>query len=135
MNSLICNYIFSGIKCNIIFENKVNILFDNSGTGKTFMFTILQSYLEEKEIKYILVDSRSSLMNNEELLLEGIDNSEVVLLDNADLYLSQVIINAIQAKGKLAIISLKSLSAYRLRGAGLYKVHYDKDELVTRRMR
>lgn len=75
------------IKCNIIIPNGLNIIMDDSGTGKTFGFNVILSFCELNNIFAIKIDYNSIPKNIYDVmyLFRGAD---VVIIDNADLFVN-----------------------------------------------
>lgn len=130
---------YNDIFFDIIFEDtdKTCIFLSPSGTGKTFLFNVLLEHLKENGVNIILVNSTmlSSLGNNitsiEKICLE--DNVEVVILDNADIYLTQEFLDKLVSSNKLTIISLKDVNRFSFKDFGFYRVKYLDNTLNVRR--
>ena len=103
---IIKNYNYSETIFNIDFSDKVNVLDDYSGTGKTFLMSMLSSYCEENNIPYIYIDYR---MKNS-ILLNELSNCKVLLFDQADLYMDFNMFEKIKNLNAISIISIKSTS-------------------------
>ena len=130
---------YSGISFDVSFEDsdKVCIFLSPSGAGKSFLFSVLAGHLRDKGISSVLINS---------VLLENLHNDidaieqiclnqdvEIVILDNADLYLTQNFIDTLVSKGKTVIISLKDASKFSFSDFGFYRVKYVGDSLNVRK--
>ena len=88
----------------IDFEGKINLLEDNSGTGKTFLCTALRSYLADKGIPCLAINSKIfQHLDFQNLILDG---KEVIILDNADLYLTDELLERLKKSTAIVIIAL-----------------------------
>ena len=86
-----------------------NIDLRMSGTGKTFLFSLLKSYMLDNDIVFKSFNYDSS-SNDVVVWLSSLSNSgAVALLDNADLYLDESLRKAIECKldSVIFIVSLK----------------------------
>ncbi len=133
------NGIYSDITIDVNFEDsdKECIFLSPSGTGKTFLFGILIEYLREMGITAVLINS--TLLNNLHNDITNIEKScldndvQIVILDNADLYLTQEFLDALLEHGKKVIISLKNESRFSFQNFGFYRVKYSEKNLNVRR--
>lgn len=119
------------INAHIEFKDNVAVIIDNSGTGKTFMFKIIASYCVVNHIKYTLFN-----YNHKEYSFDTfkkcIDDTDIIIMDNADLYMNPELFEYLKKCGKQIIISIKhtnSLTTYE--NCGFYKVKYVGNELRT----
>lgn len=97
------------IKVNVNFKEGYNILLDNSSTGKTLLISLLSDYLKFNNIPYIKCDfSNMTLLKKAINVIE--DSVKVILLDNADLYLTgEMIDRMLSVKDRVIIVSSKSI--------------------------
>ena len=122
----IINYEYSSTNFSVNFENKINLLVDNSGTGKTFLLNMLKFYCDEGGISCAHVDYL-----HQDVIL---DNKDILLFDRADLYLTSEMFNKISSLDATSIISIKSTVDLNLVGdIGFYRVLYYNKSIVTRR--
>ena len=130
---------YSGILFDVLFEDsdKVCVFLSPSGTGKTFLFSVLTEYLKEKGVGSVLINSTllGNLHNDigtiKQICLDS--DVKVVILDNADLYLTQDFLDALVSRGKTIIVSLKDESNLSFSNFGFYRVKYTGDSLNVRR--
>lgn len=130
---------YSGISFDVVFEDsdKVCVFLSPSGTGKSFLFNVLTEHFKENGIGSVLVNSTllGNLHNDvnaiERVCLDA--DVKVVILDNADLYLTQDFLDALVSKGKTVIISLKDESDLSFSNFGFYRVKYTGNSLNVRR--
>lgn len=110
----------NGIHVNIKFTSGINCIdLGISGSGKTFLMTLIEAYCVKNSIecRFFNYNTRGedikTILNNIE------DRDSVVLLDNADLYMSDEISNLMHKyKNVTFIISIKR----RLRLGEPYKL-------------
>lgn len=119
---------FSDVNFNVKFEDRINVIFDSSGTGKTFLMKVINEQCHAEEIKcqyfdYHLKDAK------EEAFISLATECEVLLLDNADLYLSKSLYKKLFSMEKKMIISIKRLSNIDTRNVGIYYIEYNGDNL------
>ena len=124
----------NGVKFEVAFSDKINVLKGASGTGKSFLFSVISSYCASENIPYALVDYRFVSEDNTEAILQYCKGKEIIILDNADLYLTPELFMGIQKLGATMIISKKTTFGLDMREAHLYAVDYIKGSLKTRRI-
>ena len=121
---------YGSIEVKADLKDKICVFFDMSGTGKTFLFTMLKSYFLDAGISFISVDYASYK------ILDGYDFSDdtkVVILDNADLYMTSDMFSKLEKSNKLVIMSIKSIKGLNQRYMGFYNVIYTKDKMQVMR--
>ena len=126
---------YGGINVTVDFSNKFNIIRQNSGSGKTFLFKILGELCEEQGKKCCYLDYQAA--NYSITTLISICNDfDIVCLDNADLYLNQEIMSELMKLDVQVIMSLKSSRNIEDNNEyfGYYTVSYIEDSIVTRRV-
>ena len=126
------NAIMSGVKFNLNFTDKINIIEQDSGTGKTFMFSMIDAHCKKEGIPCLLFNY--STLEFKGNLDEHVSGKKIVLLDNADLYLDSSFLNFLENQDCTTIISIKSLVGLYTENAGFYNVNYDGESLVTERL-
>ncbi|MDO5150613.1 MAG: hypothetical protein Q4D76_14680 [Oscillospiraceae bacterium] len=128
------NWVYNGlvdITLDINLDDTVAILLDDSGTGKTFMFKVLSSYCVINQIRCEKFDY-SDEHRNLEYFRNTIGDAEIVLMDNADLYMTQELLDYLKNSGKQVIISIKHIEKFTsCEGCGFYTVDYDGKSLKT----
>lgn len=124
----------SNINLNIDINDKVAILLDESGTGKTFMFQMLESYCVINKIAYEKFDYGSE-NKDLEWFIQSMKKASIVILDNSDLYMTSELFDYLKSSNKQVIISIKhteKLNSYE--NCGFYTVLYDGKTLKTVRI-
>ena len=103
---MVINTIFNGITVNVELNKGVNLLSGNSGTGKTLLMQAIELYCLNEGISYTFGKSEFANYAPEQIV-SICSNSDVVLLDNADLYITEDLLKEIKCGDKLIVISLK----------------------------
>lgn len=123
-----------GIVYNINFTDRINVIKGASGTGKTFLFNTLASYFVNNKIPYALIDYRFLATGDKDLIYPHCLNKKVIILDNADLYLTKELFDKIKDSDATIILSKKSTFGLDMEDAHLYTIEYANSSLVTRRL-
>lgn len=113
---------YSGIVFDVDIQDRISLFTGYSGTGKTFAFGAIQEYFVSNNIRTIYFDDRQ------------MDNKEVILLDNADLYLTQNLLDYLIDSNKILLCSTKKPYQYRFGVFGKYEVKYENNRVAVRRM-
>ncbi len=106
----------------------VIILRGDSGTGKTLFMGALAAYCETNAIPYYMCNSQAGRFIDE-AIIKSSEGCRVLLLDNADLYLTNDLLKVLRDKAEYIIISKKQL--YNIDTDNVYYalVHYEKNYL------
>lgn len=115
------------IRIHANLTDKVCILFGDSGEGKTFFFTALHDYCNLNNIK--LTHFSSMNMGNANSMLQYAASSDIIILDNADLYISDELLKGFLKTSKLILISIKDLSKIGSINYGIYDTMYEGERL------
>lgn len=111
--------------------DKVCIFFDDSATGKTYLFDILNQLLQRRGVKSFLFKAENLSVDGK--VNDQIFSSDVVFLDSADLYLTQDMYDKLLKSSSMIILSVKSLHEVNYRSYGMYAISYEGDTLKTKR--
>lgn len=121
----------SNINLSINITDSVAILLDDSGTGKTFMFEMLESYFVAKGIAYKKFDYNSE-NEDTDWFIQGMRKANIVLLDNADLYMTKELFNYLKSSDKQVIMSIKHTEKLGFfENCGFYTINYENNNLKT----
>ncbi len=123
---------YSGIIFDVNIQDKINLFTGYSGTGKTFAFGAIQEYLKSNNVSTIYFDYRQVDYTTEQLI-SLCKNREVVILDNADLYTTQELLDYLINSNKIIMFSIKNRYKYRFKAFGTYDINYENTRLVIRR--
>ncbi|MEI3020035.1 MAG: hypothetical protein V8T52_06920 [Ruminococcus sp.] len=124
---------YSGIVFDVDIQDRISLFTGYSGTGKTFAFGAIQEYFVSNNIRTIYFDDRQMDYTADQLI-SLCDNKEVILLDNADLYLTQNLLDYIIDSNKILLCSTKKPYQYRFGVFGKYEVKYENNRVAVRRM-
>lgn len=122
---------YGSIEVKVDLKDKICVFFDMSGTGKTFLFTMLKSYFLDAGISFISIDYTSYK------ILDGYDFSDdtkVIILDNADLYMNEKLFSSLDASEKLIVMSIKDIGNLSQKNMGFYRVLYKDTMLKVKRL-
>lgn len=123
----------NGVFFDVSFQDKINILRGPSGSGKTFLFNTISAYCYTKGISYAFIDYRFLASNDEGLILSHCIGKDILLFDNADLYMSSELFNEVRKLGSTIIMSIKNTYGLNMSEARSYRVMYEGNSLKTRR--
>lgn len=123
---------YSGIVFDVDIQDRISLFTGYSGTGKTFAFGAIQEYLVSNSISTIYFDYRQMDYTVDQLI-SLCDNKEVIIFDNADLYLTQKLLDYTIDSNKTLLCSIKKPYKYRFRAFRKYEVDYENNKLVVRR--
>jgi hypothetical protein len=113
------------------FKNRICYIIDESGTGKTFLFSNLRNYCINNNVDFVLVDYNYSNKSEDEIINVCRNCSEIIILDNADLYLTPKIIDNLKAK--LVIASLKASIGLKTDETGNYELVQNGNVISVKR--
>jgi hypothetical protein len=128
------NQEISGTIFSIDFKDKINMIKGDSGTGKTYLFNVIYGYCSVNNIPCAYIDYKMVASNNEDLIFEHCKNKKLILLDNADLYLTSDLFNKLKNLDSTLIISKKTSFGLNMNDVHLYKVSYENRIISTRRI-
>lgn len=124
----------NGVDFDINFKDRINVIKGASGTGKTFLFNMISSYCTSNKIPYAFIDYKFLASGDEDLIFYHCRNKKLIILDNADLYLTSELFNKIRNLNATIILSKKSTFGLNMDDAHLYTIDYIDDSLITRRL-
>ena len=131
MNLLIENFNVSRLQVKVNISDRIVVFFDDSATGKTYLFNLLRKKLVLDGKKVILVDSRSMRTDDGS---DIIFDADVVILDDADLYLTDELFERILKCKALVLLSVKSIKhILRSDEVGYYRVKFGGVLMTVRR--
>ena len=122
------NTIFNGINIKVKFNKGVTYLRGYSGMGKTLLLSAVELYCRNQGISCYLCDYHAQDLNTEQIYVTCSD-MQVLLFDNADLYLTPDLLKKLQ-NANYIIISKKDLFGFDLFSATSCLVHYDNKQLT-----
>ena len=128
LNKMQIKQIFNGIDVEVEINAGTNVLSGDSGTGKTLLMQALELYCAENNIKCTFLNYRQRNSTIEQIVTLC-STSDVVIMDNADLYANHELLGKLQTMSKFILISLKDLSKIDSRDITEYLVHYSNLQL------
>lgn len=123
----------SGVMFDVKFFDRLNYIKGSSGTGKTFLFNVMQAYCVLNGIPCAFVDSKMLASVNNDIIYSMCKEKEIVILDHADLYLDAELFNKIRDLGCTVIVSKKRTFGLNMEDVHLYLVEYEGNTLCTKR--
>jgi len=132
MKTININDSIGGITLNVHFQEKFCYLDNASGTGKSFLFRLLRRYYKEQDLVVIHVNYETET-STESTLMDYCKHADVVLLDNADLYLTRHIIQKFRELDIQVIICMKNIRQVYSSDFVLYDVIYEGNTLSVKR--
>lgn len=117
--------ILAGTDVDICIKTNSCILWDDSGTGKTFFIEILYNWLLIKQYKVYLFNSKNYEVSDK-VFKSIVNETDILLCDNADLYLTKEKVNYIRSNTDLFIISVKNFYSIGVMTDNFYAVYYDQ---------
>ncbi len=133
MNNLKVGLLYNGINIEADFNTKLNILAGYSGTGKTLLISAVDFYCLNNDISRILCNYNNIGLSADKIK-DICSDTDVVFLDNADLYLTDDILQSILQTAKIIIISMKDTSNISTSDADIYNVEYSNLNLRIRKL-
>ena len=124
------SYGYTDIEVVGVFDNKLNVLWGESGSGKTFLFSKIKAFLQDTKTPYIEIPHNSS-SGTVLSILNSLQSGTVVLYDSGDLSFNEEICRIIDSLEIICIISLKTLKYAKYTDYGLYTVKYTPGTLLV----
>lgn len=120
--------IFNGISIEANFTGKLNVLEGNSGTGKTLLMKAIKLYCLSNNIQYRHLDYNNK-NDTVEQLVSYCNKAQIITIDNADLFISDELLECLCKTAKLIVISLKQTQLISMDKTHTYIVHYENNHL------
>lgn len=123
---------FGGVNFDVCIEDKVNLFSGLSGEGKTFLFKILKVYLKINGVSCICFNNTATDFS-ESTIKKICTGKKVIIFDNADLYLTQELLDYAIEIADTVIVSMKLYCRLRFDLYNFYAINYSGNSLVVRR--
>lgn len=123
--------VVSGLNVHLLLEDRVNVLIDESATGKTFMVSILKDDRAALNVNLICVDYTN--FEQASMLISLATKNTLVILDNADIYLDREISKLIRDSEASFLIICKSVRNLAISKAGFYKAEFCNSKLEVKK--
>ena len=124
---------YLGVTLSIVLEDKFCIFNGNSGDGKTFLFKVIKSLCIPRNLKCVYVD-----YNYKDSTLEGFaglfKDADIVCLDNAELYITDELIQLLDSLGILVLLNLKYRDQLMFKEFCEYAVKFDEESIIAKRV-
>ena len=119
------NTLYKGFGLDIIIRHKCVRVMGGSGVGKTLLFGLLNDYFKEHKISCTYVNYKFSSKDTK-LITDYCKGAQVVICDNADLYMTVELAEQLQRQGSIIIMACHNLidvvtvsTPYTLQRAGV----------------
>lgn len=119
---------YNGINVTVDIKEHISFMVGNSGTGKTFLFELICKFCDIRDIAYCMFNHS----NYRALSNFDVNSVDLIILDNADMYLDESIFNRLKAGSANVLICCKNYWNYDMHNVGLYKVEYTEHNISTR---
>lgn len=116
-------YRASGVSVNCSFGTNTYVFQGESGEGKTFFFNMVKSTCIKEGVSCRFFRADSNLLGDD-LIIEEMNLADVIIFDNADLYLTQRIVDSIR-DNQIVFISMKYPFKLNIRNRKLVDIRYD----------
>lgn len=123
------NESYSGINVTAKLRSRICFFYGQSGLGKTFFFRIVKSVCSLRGLVCTVMDY-NNIEKSEEDIISFCKNSDIVILDNADLYLTNHMLRSLNAS--TILVSVKTIAEWDKEDAGLYTISYNESNLSVR---
>lgn len=122
---------YQGVQVTANFINRLNMLSGYSGTGKTFLMQAIELFCVNSSIECVYCNFRFKDYTQEQIE-EVCKNAQVVLLDNADLYLTNELNLWLKSTDKFIIMCMKDTSHVDMENVHKYIVTYANTTLTLK---
>lgn len=127
---MIEHFKYGDIQVDITLPTRVNVVSGDSGTGKTFLVKVLAKLsLKGYDVITIKHDNYKGFSPE---AVKKVSSNTLLLLDNADLYMSDKFKDAILQSNAICIIFTRSTVYFNGLNAGRCTVEYDNKRLCIR---
>lgn len=123
----------SGIDFDLSLEDNLILFTGLSGDGKTFMFKCLKEYLNITMGTNCVLFNSSAIQYPESAIKDICKCAKVVIFDNADLYLTQNVLDYAVSNVDIVIVSMKLYFTLNFNGFSMYTVDYKDNSLRVRK--
>lgn len=120
-------YRTKGVSVNCSFGTNTYVFQGESGEGKTFFFNMVKSTCIKERVSCRFFKADSSLLGDD-LIIKEMNLVDVIIFDNADLYLTQRIVDNIR-DDQIVFISMKYPFKLNIRNRKLVDIRYDDSSI------
>lgn len=116
-------YRTKGVSVNCSFRTNTYVFQEESEEGKKLFFNMAKSTCIKEGVSYRFFKAGSSLLGDN-LIIEEMGLADVIIFDNADLYLTQRIVDNIR-DDQIVFISMKYQFKFNIKNRKLIAIRYD----------
>lgn len=114
---------------------KISFLEGGNGCGKSFLMIIINDYCDKNDLACLFINSKSHLLcrdsnKTRENILKLINDYDLFLFDNADMYMDNELLSQLKNSGKWAIIAMKQTYQLNMEDTIEYGVEYTKGKII-----
>lgn len=120
-------YRASGVSVNCSFGTNTYVFQGESGEGKTFFFNMVKSTCIKEGVSCRFFRADSNLLGDD-LIIEEMNLADVIIFDNADLYLTQRIVDNIR-DNQIVFISMKYPFKLNIKNRKLVDISYKDNKM------
>lgn len=113
----------NGVFVNCSFSSGVYVFQSESGSGKTFFFRMVELVCKEKRVSCKFFHSSSVNLSSDDIIKSASD-FDVVIFDNADLYLNQEIVDSLR-DDQIIFVAMKYPFKLNIKNRKLVNIRYD----------
>lgn len=123
------------INVSVKFTDKINLLVGDSGSGKSFLLSLIEEkYSNDDNIHIACFDYKVARNINKDEMIKLAGDNDIVILENADLYMTKDLYQALSNDKCIVIASSKNYLSVPTELSGVYIVDYVDDKISTRRL-
>lgn len=130
--SLVLHERVGSVFINVNFTDKVCNLTSDSGDGKSYFFNLLYLFYLDTDIKVALINY-TRIKDSEEAIFSSCKDADIVLLDNADLYLTVKLVDKLLELDCMILFCARTEISRYFKGQHRYKIKFDGHTLTSRR--
>lgn len=125
---------YNGINIDITLDNKIYKLLDKSGSGKTLLMQAISEYCLNNSITHTLINYKQANIPKDNII-NSCRNIDIVMMDNADLYITDDILKEVSKTAKCMLISIKDSDRLFVVDAVDMAINYNKLNLTAKELR
>lgn len=127
---------YNKMRVKIELEDRICVIKDNSGTGKTLAISMLKDSRQDIDNNILFID----YSNYKEMLVlcrQFMGENDIIICDNADLYASDDFSNIVNISRAMFLIICKRIGGLKISAGegGFYFVRHTSDLLVIQKDR
>ena len=119
------NKAMRGVQFDISIPEGVFLFGGDSSTGKSYLLSFLSEEYEDISSYVNYVDVKGNKYDSTNRIKSKIDSTQIALLDNADLYMTQDLYDYVKLHSKIVLIAARDMFLADYSGAHFADVDYD----------